>query len=133
MLTNQCDNNVTSNYTTKLFRRVTRILLKRRGLKSKVLKLKLVCVSFSEVWGIFCKFLEEKSHFNAIWMTFCTFVKLFENHQLLRFGSPLTELNYLVFLAYPLTSWLTSKHVCMYCIFGLNFLNEFSFSSRLGY
>ena len=40
-------------------------------------------------WAIFCDFSKKTSHFNAIWMTFCTgsmFLEQLETAKLLRWG-----------------------------------------------
>ena len=51
----------------------------------------------------FFSFFEKNSHFNAIWITYRTFLKLFERKKLLSFGSQLKKLNY------PVHSALTGQ------------------------
>ena len=36
--------------------------------------------------GNFCNFSEKSKHFNAVWMTFCTFLEQLEKAKLLRWG-----------------------------------------------
>ena len=43
-------------------------------------------------WVILPVFSEKNSHFNAIWVTFCTFLEQLENAKLLRFGRVLKNL-----------------------------------------
>ena len=52
-------------------------------------------------WKIF-SFFEKNSHFNAIWITCRTFLKLFERKKLLSFGSQSKKLNYPVHSALAL-------------------------------
>ena len=42
-------------------------------------------------WAIFCKFLEKNGYFNAIWITFRTFLEPFERTKLLRFEIQLNK------------------------------------------
>ena len=53
-------------------------------------------------WKFFFSFFEKNSHFNAIWITCRTFLKLFERNKLLSFGSQLKKLNYPVHSALAL-------------------------------
>ena len=40
-------------------------------------------------WAIFCIFWKKNDYFNAIWITFCTFLEPFERTKFLRFESQL--------------------------------------------
>ena len=50
----------------------------------------------------FFSFFEKNSHFNAVWITYRTFLKLFEINKLLSLGSQLKKLNYPVHSALAL-------------------------------
>ena len=73
-------------------------------------------------WKIFFLFFEKNSHFNAIWITCRTFLKLFERKKLLSFGSQLKKLNYPVRSALYLQ--VKSKAHLNACILGLKFPSD---------
>ena len=68
-------------------------------------------------------FFSAKNRFYAIWITFNTFLALFEGTKLLRLGSQLKELNYPALSPSILVKSRTRFNAS---IFGLNFLKDFT-------